>query len=178
MYFLKNILNFKLNTPIYMNKSINSKGRLHMSLTISNQAQYLYNNYTYTNSDNYKKSAVDSSSVSKDTYDAADLTSALNAVDKTDSANLDSISDINTYVQNVYTSSQLDSSETPSDPSSSDITRLISGTAGSDDIYSLIQYGNFLETEQAKSLAGSSTSKVSAYNTYLNQSGNIIDKVI
>jgi hypothetical protein len=149
-----------------------------MSLTISNQAQYLYNNYTYSNSGNYKKNEVDSSTVSKEKYDVSNLTNALDAMDKTDSANLNAIGDINTYVQNAYNLSQLDSNETLSDSSSSDITRLISGSAGSDDIYSLIEYGNTLEADQVKSLVGGSTSKVSAYSTYLSENGNIIDKVV
>lgn len=145
-----------------------------MSLTVSDQAQYMYNKYTLTNSDTYKDNEIDSSDVSKEKYNVSNLTNALDALDKADSVSFDSIGNIDSYAKNTYKFSQLDNYDSLNDASTSSITRLLSGKADSSDIYKLIENRNTLSADEIESLIGRDSSTTSQYSTYLSNSGSVI----
>ncbi len=146
-----------------------------MSITVTNQAQNMYNAYALTNSDTYKENEIDSSVVSKEKYNISNLTNALDAMDKADSVSFESIGNIDSYAKNTYKLSQLDSYEKLSDTSSDNITDLLSGKAGSNDIYKLIEDRNTLTTDEIESLIGTDGSTSSQYSKYLSDNGSVIN---
>ena len=146
-----------------------------MSITVSSQAQYMYDTYALTNSDTYKKNGIDSSTVSKEEYNVSNLTNALDALDKADSVNFSSIGNIDSYAKNAFKLSQLDSYDTLSDTSTTSISDLISGNSGSGDIYKIIENSNTLSTDEIQKLFGTDTSTSSQYSQYLIDSGNVIN---
>ena len=150
-----------------------------MSLTVSGQSQNLYNAYTFTNTDTYKKNVIDSSSVSKENYNVSNLTNALDALSNTDSVDTSSIGNISSYVQSAYKLSQLDSYESLSSSSSSGISRMLSGKAGADDIYALIGAENEISADTIiSSISGTSSSATSNYSNYLSESGSILNLLV
>ncbi len=144
-----------------------------MGLTISSQASYLYNYYSLINSDKYTENAVDSSQVAKDTYNVSDVSSALTALnDVTDFENSFSIGNVDSYVKNAFSASQVGTY----DATKPGIVRLLSGDAGTDDIYDIIEYTDSLKTEEVDNLVGAYTA--TTYNDYLTKSGNILDILV
>jgi hypothetical protein len=146
-----------------------------MGISVSAQAQNMYNAYALANSDTYKDNEIDSSTVSKEKYNVSNLTNALDTLDKADSVSFESIGNVDSYSENVYKMSQLDEYDKLSDTASSNITDLISGSADLNDIYKLIGDNNSLSTDEIQSLLKSDSSASSKYSTYLTDSGSLIN---
>lgn len=147
-----------------------------MGLSVSSQAQYLYNLSKFTASSTYQDNYIDSSAVSSENYNVSNITNALDSLEKSDSESFDSIGNVNTYAKNSYTLSQLNNYNTLTSSSDSGEIRLLNGEAGANDIYNLMDYSNSLLISEAESLSGTSSS--SDYGSCLSDSGNIIDKLV
>lgn len=146
-----------------------------MSISVTAQAQNMYNAYALTNSDSYKENEIDSSAVSKEKYNVSNITNALDALEKADSVSFESIGNIDSYAKNTYQLSQLDSYSKLSDTSGTSVVDLLSGKTDSNDIYKLIASSNTLTSDELESLMKSDDSLSSQYSTYLAESGSIIN---
>lgn len=146
-----------------------------MSITVSAQAQNMYNAYALSNSDAYKENEIDSSTVSKEKYNVSNLTNALDALEKTDSVGFASVGNVDTYSKNVFFKSQLDNYDKLSDTDTTSISDLISGKTDVNDIYKLLADQNTLSSDKIKSLMDADTSTGAKYSAYLNDSGSIVN---
>lgn len=146
-----------------------------MSLTISNQAKYQYDNYAFKTSTAYKKNSVDSSNVSSKNYNVSNISNALDSLEKANSVSFDSINNVSSYAKNSYKLSQLNSYKTLTNSNGTGINRLLNGEAGANDIYGIMSYTNSLLVSAAERYSGISSSD---YSNYLSETGNIIDILV
>ncbi|MEA4894798.1 MAG: hypothetical protein VB064_06010 [Oscillospiraceae bacterium] len=149
-----------------------------MSLTVSAQSQYLYSNYIFTNNDTYKEYSADASSILQKDFNISNLTNALVALSSGDSVDVSSIGSVDSYVKDLYALSQLDSYQSLSS-ASSEISSQLYGEAGAEDIYALIAAENDISADTViSSTSGTSSGTVSAYSTYLSESGSLLNLLL
>jgi hypothetical protein len=172
-----------------------------MSLTVSNQASNLYQQYAMQNSDTYKNNAVDPSAVSKEDYDVSNMANAMDALESADQVDLYSVGNVDSYASNLYQVSQLSDYSTLT--ANQTVSELLPGSSGDSSlskIYSLIApdqqaTSEFLQSveqkEEAKAEAdinasastaaqtdtGGDASAVDSYKQYLNSAnaGALLD---
>lgn len=162
-----------------------------MGLTVSNQAVNTYTQYVLQNSDTYKNNSVDESEISSEAYGISNLTNAIDAMENAFSVDLNSVGNVDSYVNTLYEVSQTDVYDLLSDNSDSSALDLLSGDDDDSlsDIYSLIAPDTeasaaFLESVAANATAeddsssdAESSSDTTSYNTYLSgtQTSSLLD---
>lgn len=142
-----------------------------MGITVDNEAKYLCSQYALQSS-----AKIDESSVSKEKYNVANMTNALDSLKKTDSVNIMSVGDINTYAENELRLSQMDNYDTLEALTTTTTTSLLSGKASLDNIYGLLAKGTEFSPDKQESIEKSAeTSNESEYNSYLGNEGSIFN---
>lgn len=170
-----------------------------MSLTVTNQAADLYNQYKLQNSETYKNNAVDASAISKENYNVSNITNAMDALVSTDKVDLNSVGNIGSYASSQYEVSQLANYDTLS-AKNNNIADFLPGS-GSDDsltnVYNLIAPNKTANAEflqgvvqkaEAKAIADNQSSvstkttetdssRVDSYSQYLSgtAAGSLLD---
>lgn len=162
-----------------------------MSLTLGNYAASYYNTYSFKNSSTYTQNKVDSSEISKDTYNVSNLTNALDAVDNGTLNSFASVTNVGIYSQNVFKVSQLSEYNDVKDKISDNdgLINLLSGSTDLSSMYNLLGSQSKINAENTKKIiqqaeekpdttdTDSNETNVNSYSGYLNRSssGSLLD---
>lgn len=95
-----------LNTCVDM-PITNIEREIDMAISVGSMANYTYSMYELQNSDTYSKYAVDQNDVSEEFYNVSDVSTLLETLGNTDSADFSSLTNANSYAKSQLTLSQL-----------------------------------------------------------------------
>jgi hypothetical protein len=149
-----------------------------MGLTVSNQAAYIYNLYALQSSDTYKNNTVDESEVSSETYGISNLANAIDAMEEAYSVDLNSIGNVDSYVNTLYQTSQIDIYSELSEASENALLDLLTDDDSLSDIYTLIAPDAEANAAFLESIVDAASSDViSSYDAYMDdtQSSSLLD---
>lgn len=128
-------------------------------MTISNLASFYYNNFSFTGSNTYSKYANKTSAVSKNTFNVANLSTALASLENAASSGFSTLQNVDTFVKSCFSFSQLEAADKLSSIiSSSSSTKLLSGGNNLSGMYELLGSELASSTEAVESLFASSSS--------------------